>query len=99
MFYIFSGGGGATLPRNGGAEKFRGDQQSGHAPRFGPEIQNGRSSAKDGALERLRYGCSFLVSTADYRMEQLNMSVENNGIWTLARKMTSFRFPEYVFVL
>jgi len=30
-------------------------QQSGHAPRSGPEINNGRSSAKDGAPERL--GC------------------------------------------
>jgi len=31
-------------------------QQSGHAPKSGPEIKNGRSSAKDGALERLRCG-------------------------------------------
>jgi len=31
-------------------------QQSGHAPRFGPEVKNGRSSAKDGAPERLRCG-------------------------------------------
>jgi len=30
-------------------------QQLGHAPRSGPEIINGRSSAEDGALERL--GC------------------------------------------
>jgi len=29
-------------------------QQSGHAPRFGPEVKNGRSSPKDGAPERLR---------------------------------------------
>jgi len=29
-------------------------QQSGHAPRSGPQGKNGRSSAKDGALERLR---------------------------------------------
>jgi len=28
----------------------------GHAPRSGPEIKNGRSSAKDGAPERLRCG-------------------------------------------
>jgi len=26
-------------------------QQLGHAPRFGPEVKNGRSSAKDGAGE------------------------------------------------
>jgi len=31
-------------------------QQSGHAPRSGPEVENGRSSAKDGAAERLRCG-------------------------------------------
>jgi len=30
-------------------------QQLGHAPRSGPEVKNG-SSAKDGALERLRCG-------------------------------------------
>jgi len=31
-------------------------QQSGHAPTSGPEIKDGRSNAKDGAPERLRYG-------------------------------------------
>jgi len=30
-------------------------QSSGHVPRSGPEVKNGRSSAKDGAPERL--GC------------------------------------------
>jgi len=30
-------------------------QQSGHAPRSEPEVKNGRSNAKDGALKRL--GC------------------------------------------
>jgi len=30
-------------------------QQSGHAPRFGPVVKNGRSSAEDGVPERL--GC------------------------------------------
>jgi len=30
-------------------------QQSGHAPRSGPEVKNGRSGAEDGAPERL--GC------------------------------------------
>jgi len=30
-------------------------QQLGHAPRSGPEVKNGRSSAEDGMLERL--GC------------------------------------------
>jgi len=31
-------------------------QRSGHAPRSGPEVKNGRSSAKNGAPERLRCG-------------------------------------------
>jgi len=31
-------------------------QQLGHAPRSRPEVKIGRSSAKNGALERLRYG-------------------------------------------
>jgi len=31
-------------------------QQSGHAPRSGQEVKNGRSCAKDGAPERLRCG-------------------------------------------
>jgi len=30
--------------------------QSGHAPRFGPEVKSGRSSAKDNSPERLRCG-------------------------------------------
>jgi len=30
-------------------------QQSGHTPRSGPEIKNRRSSAEDGAPERLGY--------------------------------------------
>jgi len=31
-------------------------QQSGHASRSGPEVKNGRSSAIDGAPEKLRCG-------------------------------------------
>jgi len=31
-------------------------QHSGHAPRSGPEVKNGRSSAKAGVPERLRCG-------------------------------------------
>jgi len=50
--------GGATrpLPRDGGVEELYGDQQSGHAPRSGPEVKNGRTSAEDGAPERLGWG-------------------------------------------
>jgi len=36
----------------------RGTQYSGHAPKSGPEVKNGRSSAKDGAPERL--GCGIV---------------------------------------
>jgi len=52
------GGGGATrpLPRDGGVEELHGDPQSGHTPSSGLEVKNGRSSAKDGAPERLRCG-------------------------------------------
>jgi len=31
-------------------------QQSGHDPRFGPEVKDGRNYAKNGAPERLRCG-------------------------------------------
>jgi len=50
-------GGGATQPlsRDMGVEELHGEQ-SDQAPRSGPEVKNGRSSAKDGALERLRCG-------------------------------------------
>jgi len=51
-------GGGATDPFRG-MEAWRNStetQQSGNAPRSGPEVIDGRSNAKDGALERLRCG-------------------------------------------
>jgi len=35
-------------------EELHETQQSGHAPRSGPEVKNDRSSAKDDAPERLR---------------------------------------------
>jgi len=41
-------------------------QPSGHAPRFGPEIKNGRSSAKDGTPERLRCGTLQEVIQNDF---------------------------------
>jgi len=42
-------------------------QQSGHAPRSGPEVKNGRNGAEDGALERLGCG-TFEVSQILQRM-------------------------------
>jgi len=35
-------------------------QQSGHAPRFGPEVKNRRSNAKDDAPERICYWVMLL---------------------------------------
>jgi len=51
------GGGGAIrpLPRDGVWRNSTEIQQSGHAPRSGPEVKNGRNSAEDDAPERL--GC------------------------------------------
>jgi len=37
-----------------GMEELHGDPQLGHAPRLGTEVKNGKSSAKNGVLERLR---------------------------------------------
>jgi len=37
-------------------------KESGHAPRPGPEVKNGRSSAEDGAPERL--GCGTVKEEA-----------------------------------
>jgi len=50
------GGGGATrpLPRNGAVEELHRDPTVWSPPRSGPEVKNGRSSAKDGAPERVR---------------------------------------------
>jgi len=39
-------------------------QQSGHAPRSGPEVKNGRSSAKDGAPKRL--GCGTIQEVSQF---------------------------------
>jgi len=39
----------------GAWRNFTKTQQSGHAPRSGPEVKNGRSGVKDGAPERLGY--------------------------------------------
>jgi len=42
-------------------------QQSGHASRSGPEVKNGRNSAKDGAPERL--GCGTVKEGESYLAE------------------------------
>jgi len=49
-------------------------QQLGHAQRSGPEVKNGRCSAKDGALERL--GCR----TAQEEVSQILQSVHRRCI-------------------
>jgi len=45
-----------ALSRDEDVKKLHEDQQFGHAQRFEPEIKDGRSSAKNEALERLRCG-------------------------------------------
>jgi len=53
-----TGGGGATrpLPRVGVVEELHGDPTVGPRPKVWTKGQSGRSSAKDGAPERLRCG-------------------------------------------
>jgi len=43
-------------PRDRGGRNSTETQQSGHAPRPGPEVKSGKSSTKDGTPERLRCG-------------------------------------------
>jgi len=45
-------------------------QQSGQAPRSGPEVKNGRSSAKDGALERL--GCGTVKEEVSQILQRVS---------------------------
>jgi len=54
--YLVGGGVSRPLPRDRAWRNSTETQQSGHAPRPGLEIKKGRSSAKDSAAERLRYG-------------------------------------------
>jgi len=44
-------------------------QQSGHAPRSGPEVKNGRSGAEDGAPERL--GCGTVKEEASQILQKV----------------------------
>jgi len=46
-------------------------QQSGHAQRFGPEVKNGRSSAKDGAPERL--GCGTIQEEVSQILQRVSI--------------------------
>jgi len=45
-------------------------QQSGHAPRSGPEVKNGRSSAKDGSPERL--GCGTVKDELSHILQRVS---------------------------
>jgi len=45
-------------------------QQSDHAPRTGPEVNNGRSSAKDGAPERL--GCGTVKEEVSQILQRVS---------------------------
>jgi len=46
-------------------------QQLSHAPRSGREVKNGRSSAKDGALERL--GCGTVKEEVRYILQGVSV--------------------------
>jgi len=65
------GGGGATriLPRDGGVRNSTETQQSGHAPRSGPQVKNGRSSAEDGAPERI--GCGTVKEEVSQNLQRV----------------------------
>jgi len=45
-------------------------QQSGHSPRSRPEIKNGRSSAEDGASERL--GCGTVKEEVNQILQRVS---------------------------
>jgi len=45
-------------------------QQSGHAPRTGPEVKNGRSGAEDGASERL--GCGTVMKEVSQILQRVS---------------------------
>jgi len=47
-------------------------QQSGHAPRSGPEVKNGRSDAEDGAPERL--GCGTVKEEVSQILQRVSAS-------------------------
>jgi len=60
IYSLIIAGGVVVLPDSfrgiGAWRNFTEIQQSGHAPKSGPEVKNERNSAKDGAPERLRCG-------------------------------------------
>jgi len=45
-------------------------QKSSHAPRFGPEVKNGRSSGKDGVPARL--GCGTIQEEVSQILQRLS---------------------------
>jgi len=67
-------GGGATRPllRDGGMEELHRDPTVGHIPRSGPEVKNGRSSAEDGAPERL--GCRTVKEEVSQILQRVSAS-------------------------
>jgi len=48
-------------------------QQSDHTPRYGPEVKNERSCAKDGAPERLR--CGTIQKEVSLILQMMNTGV------------------------
>jgi len=54
----------------GAWRNFMETQQSGHAPRSGPEVKNGRSDAEDGAPERL--GCGAVKEEVSQILQRVS---------------------------
>jgi len=74
-------------------------QQSGHAPRPGPEVKNGRNSAKDGAPERLRCGTIQEEVSSAPTSRRLNVVVRPSPpyeMWAEMARQLSRRFDHPV---
>jgi len=53
-------------------------QQSGHAPRSGPEVKYGRSSAEDGPSERLLCGTTLILVVYVYEPDVHDLELEKH---------------------
>jgi len=62
-----------------GSEKFRETQQSGHAPRSGPEIKSRKSSAKDVALHQYLFALPMDEGSEKFRETQQSGHAPRSG--------------------
>jgi len=93
------GGGARPLSRDGDAEEFRGDQHPGHASKTEPEFKNGRSSAGDGALERLMIHCTNVSPQRNVAVQSPNLyrDVGRNGE-AISPRLLPFDRPPIVWI-